>query len=97
MEVPSVDAKIINFPDALVSSTDIKDTLVIGGISTSADGIYQYSLNKFLQQEKAIAGIVQYNYNNLTSPYRIGPIPKTQWEWQYWNMINSKLGKYLER
>ena len=53
--------------------------------------------NKFLQQEQAVGAISRYNYNNLVSPYRIGPIPKTQWEWQYWNVVNSKLGKHFER
>lgn len=32
----------------------------------------------------------------ILSPYRIGPIPGTQREWQYWHMVNHKLGKWLE-
>jgi len=62
-----------------------------------SDEFYQDNLVKFLQQEQAIGTISQYNYSNLTSPCRIGLVTSTQQEWQYWNMVNSKLGKHFER
>lgn len=74
--------------------------LVIAGCSSSnrtGSHLCQDSLDRFLLQERSIGAIGRYNYNNLTSPYRIGSIPKTQQEWQFWNMMNSKLGKYLEQ
>lgn len=39
---------------------------------------------------------IEFIITRINDPYRIGPIPTTQWEWQYWNAVNSKLGKYLE-
>lgn len=93
----SVGTTYADFPEAFVSATDVVDVIVIGSINNSGDRLIQNNLNIFLQQERSIGAIGRYNYNYLTSSYRIGPISKTQWEWQYWNMINSKLGKYLER
>jgi len=74
--------------------------LIIAGCSSSnrtSSRLCQDSLDRFLLQERSIGAIGRYNYNNLTSPYRIGSIPTTQQEWQSWNMMNSKLGKYLEQ
>lgn len=78
--------------------------LIIVGCNTSRSNsikfnnkFYQDKLNRFLSQEAVIGAIDRYNHNNLTSPYRIGPIPKTQWEWQSLNALNSKLGKFLEK
>jgi len=32
----------------------------------------------------------------LSSPYRIGTIPTSQFEWMRWHVINQKLGKFHE-
>ena len=45
--------------------------------------------------ENTIGCIGTYNYNHLMrTPFKLGPIPQTGQEWQYWNMVNSKLHKY---
>ena len=64
--------------------------LFIAGCSTST---YKPDLSRFRQMEDAIGCIGTYNYNRLNSPYKIEPMPQTRQEWQYWNMVNSKLGK----
>ena len=69
--------------------------LLIAGCSTNT---YKPDLSRFRQMEDAIGCIGTYNYNHLMrAPYKIGPIPQTRQEWQYWNMINSKLGKLKVR
>lgn len=93
-----VNANITYFPNAFIMATDILNVRTTKKFGLpSIDNLLQNNLNKFLYQEQSIGIIGRYNHKNLTNPYRIGPIPSTRQEWQMWNMINSKLGKYFER
>lgn len=61
------------------------------------DRFRQNHLDKFLQQQASIGAIGRFNYNNIMSPFRLGSVPTNQFDWQQWNMMNSKLGKHFMR
>jgi hypothetical protein len=56
---------------------------------------FNNKLNNMIKINNQIGAMLKYNTNRLNSPYRIGSIPTTQFQWQQWNMINSKLNKHL--
>jgi len=71
--------------------------LLLAGCSSRYNpNIIQLDLTRFRQIENSIGCIGTYNYNRLSSSYRITPIPKTRFEYQRYKKINSKLGKYYE-